>query len=327
MAWDFCWLFGGLALLYFGAEWLVKGSSEIALRLGLSPLVVALTVVAFGTSSPELLVSLQANLKEPPQGDIALGNIVGSNICNLALILGAGALVRPIVINAQIIKREMPVLISVAILFVVFLWDNSISRWEGGVLFAGIILYVWSSFRQAALEPETGQFEEFEAEELEAVREAGASRILFDLVLIVLGIGALVYGADRLVESGVSIAERFGVPEAIIALTLVAFGTSLPELATSVVASLRRQGDIITGNAIGSCIFNILAVAGFVALVAPLDGAGLHRGDLWVMLGVTCLIVPFMTSRMRLSRFEGGILLCGYLGYCSYLWMRGTGRI
>ena len=144
----------GLAFLYYGAEWLVKGSAEIALRLGISPLVVGLTVVAFGTSAPELLVSVQANLETPPKGDIALGNIVGSNICNIALILGAGALVRPIVVHAQIIRREVPILLVISIVFVAMLWNGSISRWEGGILFAGIIIYVWVSIRQARKEPE-----------------------------------------------------------------------------------------------------------------------------------------------------------------------------
>ena len=322
---DCGWLIVGFVLLYFGAEWLVKGSSEIALKIGLTPLVVALTVVAFGTSAPELLVSLQASLRD--QGDIALGNIVGSNICNIALILGAGAVVRPFVIHAQIIKREMPVLLVISVVFVVFLWDGKVERWEGAVLFTGIIVYIWASFRQAKREVFTEQFEEFEAEEVEAARKAGAGRVMLDVGLIVLGLAALIFGADRLVVSGVSIAERFGVPEAIIALTLVAFGTSLPELATAVVASIRNQGDIISGNAIGSCIFNILAVVGLVALIAPLSATGMTRIDLWVMLGLSFLIVPFMWSRMRLSRLEGVILLAGYLGYCGYLAARGAGRV
>ncbi|NNC90371.1 MAG: calcium/sodium antiporter [Akkermansiaceae bacterium] len=321
LVWDFGWLVAGFVLLYFGAEWLVKGSSEIALKLGLSPLVVALTVVAFGTSAPELLVSVQAGLRD--QGDIALGNVVGSNICNIALILGAGALVRPVVIHAQIIKREMPVLLAISIVFVWFLWDGRVQRWEGGVLFAGIIAYVWASFHAAKREPHPEQFEAFEAEELQAIRKGGAGRLVLDVALIVAGLAALIFGADRLVVSGVSLAERFGVPEAIIALTLVAFGTSLPELATALVASVRNQGDIISGNAIGSCIFNILAVVGLASLVTPLVARDLNRIDLWVMLGLTFLIIPFMWSRMRLSRAEGAILLAGYLGYCGYLVARG----
>ncbi|NNM28298.1 MAG: calcium/sodium antiporter [Akkermansiaceae bacterium] len=321
LVWDFGWLVAGFVLLYFGAEWLVKGSSEIALKLGLSPLVVALTVVAFGTSAPELLVSVQAGLRD--QGDIALGNVVGSNICNIALILGAGALVRPVVIHAQIIKREMPVLLAISIVFVWFLWDGRVERWEGGVLFAGIIAYVWASFHAAKREPHPEQFEAFEAEELQAIRKGGAGRLVLDVALIVAGLAALIFGADRLVVSGVSLAERFGVPEAIIALTLVAFGTSLPELATALVASVRNQGDIISGNAIGSCIFNILAVVGLASLVTPLVARDLNRIDLWVMLGLTFLIIPFMWSRMRLSRAEGAILLAGYLGYCGYLVARG----
>ena len=317
------WLVLGLTLLYFGAEWLVKGSSEMALRLGISPLVVGLTVVAFGTSAPELLVSLQANLKTPPQGDIALGNVVGSNICNIALILGVGAILRPIVVNMQVVRREMPILLLSSIVFVAMLWDGTIVRWEGALLVLGIVIYVVSSIRMAKHEPVTGQFDEMSADELAAIAKGGVGRIFYDVALVCVGLAVLVYGADRMVESGVALARIFSVPPAIIALTLVAFGTSLPELATSVVASLKNQGDIITGNAVGSCIFNILAVIGITSVVAPLGASELNRIDLWVMLGLTVLIIPILATGRRLSRGEGVILLVGYVSYCGYLVQRG----
>ena len=316
---NFGWLSLGLLLLYFGAEWLVKGSSEIALKIGISPLVVGLTVVAFGTSAPELLVSLKANLKTPPQGDIALGNIVGSNICNIGLILGVGALIRPITVHAQILKREMPLLLVASVVFVAMLWDRSIARWEGGILAAGIVIYVVASIRMARKEPHAEIFEEFSEEEVKEIEKAGAGRILLDALLIVVGLATLIYGADRMVVSGEALARIFGVPEAIIALTLIAFGTSLPELATSIVASIKNQGDIITGNAIGSCMFNLLAVIGIAALVLPLNASELKPSDLWVMLGVTVIVFPFLASGRGLSRAEGAVLLTGYLGYCSWL--------
>ncbi len=316
----------GLVLLYFGAEWLVKGSAEIAYRVGISPLVVGLTVVAFGTSAPELLVSIQANLQDPPEADIALGNIIGSNICNIALILGIGALVRPIVVHAQIIKREMPILLVATVVFVGMLWDGVVSRLEGGVLVVGIVIYVVASVRMAKKEPETAEFEEASVEEIEKVRTSGSGRVVFDVLLILVGLAALVFGADLLVGSGVFLAEAFGVPSAIIGLTLVAFGTSLPELATSIVASVRKQGDIITGNAIGSCIFNILCVIGIAAMIFPLNAQNVDRIDLWVMLGVTVLIIPLLATRMRISRGEGALLVLAYVGYTAYLvFGRGVG--
>lgn len=317
---NFGWMIFGMALLYFGAEWLVTGSSELALRFGISPLVVGLTIVAFGTSAPELLVGIQANLKDPPQGDLALGNVVGSNIYNIALILGVGALIRPIVIHAQIIKRELPILLVASVVFVAMLWDGEVTRWEGVVLTLGIVGYVVMSLRLAKVEPDQVQFEEFEEEDLARAKKPG--RLKVDLFLILFGLAALIYGADRLVGSGMALAQIYGVPEAIIALSLFALGTSLPELATSIVASLKNQGDIITGNAVGSCIFNILAVVGITALVAPINSNEVRKEDLWVMIGVAAVIMPFMWTRKSLSRFEGGLLVAGSIAYTLYLGVR-----
>ncbi|MCP5535284.1 MAG: calcium/sodium antiporter [Akkermansiaceae bacterium] len=323
----FLWLTGGLVCLYYGAEWLVKGASEIALRLGISPLVVGLTVVAFGTSMPELLVCLKANSPEviaTPAGwfgfqieasqespDMALGNIVGSNIFNIALILGVAALIRPVVIHSQLILRELPILLVSSIVFAVMMMDKHLSRWEGGVLFVGILVYIAASVRLSKNSRHivgADEFEEFEKKEIEQAKKGGL-RILTDLGFILLGIVTLVVGADWLVDHGEKIAEWFGVPDVIISLTLFALGTSLPELATSVVAALKRQGDIITGNAIGSCIFNLLAVIGITAGVKPINGDAISWIDLGVMLGLTVIIIPLMWSRMRLSRIEGGLLV------------------
>ncbi|WP_435895332.1 calcium/sodium antiporter [Oceaniferula spumae] len=326
----FIWLVAGLTLLYFGAEWLVKGASEIALRLGISPLVVGLTVVAFGTSMPELLVCIKANSPEliaapagwlgidvppdAPSPDMAFGNIVGSNIFNIALILGVAALIRPIVIHSQLIRRELPILIVASLAFVGMMADMTLSRWEGGLLALGVVVYVIMSVRLAKSEKDTLQFEE-STEVVLKQAEQGGGRLVIDLLLILVGIIALVFGADWLVDHGESVARVFGVPEVIISLTLFALGTSLPELATSVVASIKRQGDIITGNAIGSCIFNLLAVMGVTASVKPLMAEKIAWMDLWVMLGLAVLIMPFMWSRMSLSRIEGALLTTVAVGY------------
>jgi len=324
----FLWLTGGLALLYFGADWLCDGASRIALRFGISPLVVGLTVVAFGTSMPELLVCLKANSPElmatpagwlginlsPGEGssDIALGNIVGSNIFNVALILGVAALIRPVVIHSQLIRREMPILIGCSALFVWMMMDMRIQRWEGLILITGILLYVVSSVVSAKRATHTADFDEkFDAEK----EDSKGGGMLKDVGFIFLGVAALVLGAHLLVEHGESLALIFGVPEVIISLTLFALGTSLPELATTVVASIKKQGDIITGNAVGSCIFNLMAVMGVTAGVEPLVGKGISWIDLGVMMGVTILIMPFMWTNMRLERREGAVLVTVAVAY------------
>lgn len=316
------WVILGLVLLYYGAEWLVKGSGELALRVGISPLVVGLTVVAFGTSAPELLVSVSANMKTPPQGDIALGNVVGSNICNLALVLGIAALIRPFSIHKQVLKREMPILLVATGAFVVMLLDGNIARWEGAVLALGVVLYTVSSIWRGKKGEEVDIDIDLSEEEIAALKSGGKALLLKDLAFIVIGLAALVYGADRLVLGGSNIAAALGVPAAVIALTLVAFGTSLPEVATVVVAALKGEGDLVVGNAVGSCIFNLLAVIGITATIAPLASGSLQMVDLMVMSGVTLLLFPFMLTRVALSRMEGGILVGGYLVYVVWLFFR-----
>lgn len=306
----FLWILGGLAALYFGAEWLVNGASSIAIRIGISPLVVGLTVVAFGTSAPELLVSLQANMSGQP--DVALGNVIGSNICNIALILGIAAAMRPVVIHLQLIKREMPILIVTSLVFVAMLWDKRIERWEGAILVTGIIIYVIASIIQARRESSAGDFEDFSKSEAGGMQHSGAKLMTKNIVLIILGLVTLKYGSEWLVVHGSEVAKALGVSEAIIALFLFAFGTSLPELATSIIAVRKGQGDIVTGNAIGSCIFNILTVIGITAVVMPIQEQNIAFIDKGVMLGLTIAITLFMWTRMALNRIEGFLLLLGY---------------
>jgi len=318
---DCLWLITGLALLYFGGEWLVKGAREISLMMGISPLVVGLTVVAFGTSAPELLVSLQANLLDPPKGDMALGNVVGSNICNIALILGIGAAIRPMSVHRQVIKREMPFLLVISVVFILLLLDGQIQQVEGLCLFAAVIAYTALSLREArraglgeqAVTSESGE---------EGIKSSKMGTFA-NIGLLLAGIGALVVGADRLVLGGSNIARHFNVPEATIALTIVAFGTSLPELATSIVAAVRRQGDIILGNAVGSCIFNILCVVGLTSSISPLSRTSeLRNWDLGVMLAFTLIVFPFVWRDRLLGRGQGVILLFGYASYVCYLGLR-----
>ena len=318
---DCLWLIIGLALLYFGGEWLVKGAREISLMMGISPLAVGLTVVAFGTSAPELLVSLQANLLDPPKGDIALGNVVGSNICNIALILGIGAAIRPMSVHRQVIKREMPFLLVISVVFILLLHDGQIHQIEGLCLFATVIAYTALSLREAR---RAGLGEQaVTSESGEEVAKSSNTRTFTNIGLLLAGIGALVIGADRLVLGGSNIARHFNVPEATIALTIVAFGTSLPELATSIVAAVRRQGDIILGNAVGSCIFNVLCVVGLTSSISPLSRTSeLRNWDLGVMLAFTLIVFPFVWRDRLLGRRQGVILLFGYASYVCYLGLR-----
>ena len=317
------WVLLGVTALYFGAEWLVKGSSKLALRVGISPLVVGLTVVAFGTSAPELLVSVSANLKDGG-GDIALGNVVGSNICNIALVLGLAALLRPFPVHGQVIRRDMPILLGATVVFVLMLLDGQVQRWEGAVLAGGVILYTVSSIISGRKEGGADDTSELELseEEIAAAKSGGLSKALFDFGLIVLGLGVLVIGTNRLLFGGSEIAVAFGVPPAVIALSLVAFGTSLPEVATVVVASLKGEGDLVTGNAVGSCIFNILAVVGITGCIASLSRDSLKMEDLWIMSGILVVSYVFMLTKRRFSRIEGGILLGAYLIYVIWLFLR-----
>ena len=318
---DCLWLIIGLALLYFGGEWLVKGAREISLMMGISPLAVGLTVVAFGTSAPELLVSLQANLLDPPKGDIALGNVVGSNICNIALILGIGAAIRPMSVHRQVIKREMPFLLVISVVFILLLRDGQIQQVEGFCLFAAVIAYTALSLREARRAGLGEQAVTSETEE--EVAKSSNTGTFANIGLLLAGIGALVIGADRLVLGGSNIARHFNVPEATIALTIVAFGTSLPELATSIVAAIRRQGDIILGNAVGSCIFNVLCVVGLTSSISPLSRTSeLRNWDLGVMLAFTLIVFPFVWRDRLLGRRQGVILLFGYTSYVCYLGLR-----
>lgn len=303
----------GIVLLLAGAEGLVRGAASLALRFGLTPLVVGLTVVAFGTSSPELVVSIKAALTG--DGGFAIGNVVGSNVANLALIVGISAAFSPMAIQRSLVKWDLPVMLGSAILLVAFLLDGSLERWEGGVLFVGILIYVVQSIRGSkkeslgllAVKPE-------EAKDIPSDESAPVGRLL---LLTVGGLALLLFGANLLLEGAIASAEALGISEAVIGLTIVAVGTSIPELATTIVAALRKQGDIALGNAIGSNVFNTFGVLGPAALVEPMTREGVGDDILLIMLGVSALTFGLLWSGMRTRRWEGFLLLTIY---AAYLW-------
>lgn len=301
----------GIGLLYAGAEGLVRGGASVAARLGLTPLVIGLTVVAFGTSMPEMVVSVDAALAG--SGAIALGNVVGSNIGNIALILGLSALVAPLAIHVQIIRKDLPLLVLVSVALVLLLANGVLGRGEGALLVLGLLVYTGWSVHLARKESADL------SREMDAEVPAVSGSVLRDVVFLAGGLGLLVAGARLLVTGAVTLAEAAGLSEAVIGLTIVAVGTSLPELATSVLAAWRGKGDLAVGNVVGSNLFNILGILGVSAFVHPLSQGGIRLVDLLVMVGTAILLLPLMRSGYRISRWEGGLLLGGYVVYTTYL--------
>lgn len=314
-------LFGlGFVMLVMGAEWLVRGASRLAAASGVSALVIGLTVVAFGTSAPELAVSVRSAFTGQP--DIALGNVVGSNIFNILFILGLAALIAPLVVSQQLIRLDVPLMVGASLLLYLLALDGRIGRLDGLLLFAGILAYTVFSIVKSRRESAQVKAEYEESLGEEASREAGASAVLVNLGLIVAGLVLLVFGARWLVDGAVAIALFFGISELIIALTIVAGGTSLPEVAASVVASLRGERDIAVGNAIGSNLFNVLAVLGVTGLVSPTGvqvSAAALSFDIPVMIAVAVACLPIFFTGHRIDRWEGGLFLGYYLAYTAYL--------
>ena len=270
-----------LVVLYFGADFLVKGSASLAVRFGISPLVVGLTVVAFGTSAPELLVSVQSALEGNP--GIAVGNVMGSNIFNVCAILGISAMICPLRVNPRLIRLDAPVMLVATLLFVGIFRNGSFGRWAGILFFAGICAYtIYCVYKAKRGEVVEGD------EEIKPTKSW-----MLDVVLVIVGLALLVWGSGLLVDNAVIIAKALGWSEAVIGLTIVAAGTSMPELATSVVAALKKRTDIAIGNVIGSNIFNLLAVLGLTATIAPVETNQINWTDMLVMLGTSLLLLPF----------------------------------
>ncbi|NOK59914.1 MAG: calcium/sodium antiporter [Chloroflexi bacterium AL-W] len=306
----------GLVLLIVGAELLVRGASRLAQIVGISPLIVGLTVVAFGTSSPELAVSTQSALAG--QADIALGNVVGSNIFNVLVILGACALIMPLVINQQLVRLDVPLMIGIAGLLWLLALDGRIGRLDGLLLFTGIIAYIVFAIRQSRRENAEVRAEY--DQEFGTQTETGAKYLVIQVIYVVVGLVLLVLGARWLVDSAVSIAQVLGVSELMIGLTIVAAGTSMPEVATSIVATIRGERDIAVGNVIGSNIFNMLAILGITGLIAPIEVAPIAlQVDIPIMIAVALMCFPIFFTGMQIARWEGGLFVGAYLLYTSYL--------
>ncbi len=304
-------LSAGIGLLYLGGEGLVRGGVGLGRKLGMSPLVIGLTIVSCGTSSPELAASLAAVLAGLPA--IAVGNVIGSNIANLALVLGLTALVWPLKSSPRVLGRDTMVMLGASLCLFVVVRDNLVSRYEGALLLAAMIGYVGLLLTR-------GRKERAIARDLERAVPTTRASALLSLVLILGGTGLLILGARLLVAGAVGIAEALGVSERVVGLTVVAFGTSLPELAASLVAAVRHHNEIVFGNLIGSNTFNILLILGTTAVVEPVAAPWAElRLDLMVMLGISVLGPLLLVSGDKLSRWEGGLLLVCYVGYVALL--------
>ena len=307
---------GGLAALVAGAELLVRGASRLALALGVSPLVVGLTVVAFGTSAPELAVGVVA--ATGGKADLAFGNVVGSNILNVFLVLGLSALVAPLVVARRLVRVDVPICIAASFLAAGLALDGRIGRGDGLLLAAGLVAYLGFTLRGARA---SGDARPVETPDAAAVPRTGAA-VLRDALLVVAGLALLVLGSEWLVTAATDTARAFGVPELVIGLTIVAIGTSLPEIVTSLVAAFRGQRDIAVGNAIGSNLFNLLGVLGISAAVAPhgVDVApAALRLDVPVMLAAAVACLPVFVSGHRIARSEGALFLVYYGAYLTWL--------
>lgn len=313
----------GFVLLTFGADLLVKGAGRLALLAGISPLVIGLTVVAFGTSAPEAAVSLQAALIG--KAGITVGNVVGSNIFNTFVVLGISAMITPLVVHVQVIRKEVPLLIAASFLLLLLSSDGTLSRLDGGILFTLIILYTWWSVRMSRKEPveaagEAGR--DAAASEVPELKHTGVKAVILSVVLVVAGVVLLVFGSNVLVNGAVAVAEALGVSDLVIGLTIVSVGTSLPELATSIMAGVRGERDIAVGNAVGSSLFNILAVLGLAGLAAP-DGVFIARStlsvDIPVMIFSALACLPVVLTGHKISRGEAAFFLVYYAVYITYI--------
>lgn len=304
MAMDYALAIGGFILLFLGGESLVRGAVGLAQKLGVSTLFIGVVVVGFGTSAPEFLVCLEAALRG--QDDLTIGNIVGSNIANIMLIIGVAGLVRPVMSRPSILRRDGMAMLIASILLVGLAVHGAIERFTGTVLLlllVAFLAYCARSERNGAAVYE------------EEVADIGAKpkSILLGLLTVALGVGLLVLGSNFLIDGATGIAREFGISDAVIGVTLVAVGTSLPELATVIVAALRNHGDVALGNVLGSNVFNVLGMLGLTALIEPLRiSPAFLQFDIWFMLSVSVLLLVFMTTGQRVTRSESGVLIVGY---------------
>jgi cation:H+ antiporter len=317
--WTFVALVVGLGALVMGAEYLVKGAASIATRLGIQPVIIGLTVVAFGTSAPELAVSVGAAFSGST--DLAFGNVVGSNIANILLILGASAVVSGLAVSQRIVRIDVPLLVGASVLALVLSLDNRLGRLDGAILFAGVVAYTGWLIRDAMRET-PAVLEEY-AESVDDLEEDIADLpVWMQVAFLVGGLVGLLIGSQLLVGSATDIATSLGISDLVIGLTVVSVGTSLPELATSMLAAFRGQRDIAVGNVVGSNLFNLLSVLGATALVAPsgipVSDASL-RFDFPIMLAATIVLAPVFWNGFEIKRWEGGVFLAFYAVFVTYL--------
>jgi cation:H+ antiporter len=309
----------GLAALITGAELLVRGGSRLAARLGIAPIVVGVTVVSLGTSTPELAIGVQSALQD--DGTLALGNIAGTNTVNLLLILGLSALIRPLAMKTETLRFDLPVMSAAALLLLVMAWDGVLSRTEGVIMILGAALYagwivVWTCRESQAVK------DEYEHELGVPSPQRTRRAVAVNVTLLVAGIVVIVVGADLLVDGAVQIAQTFGVSDAVIGLTIVAVGTSAPELVTTMVSTVKDDRDIAIGNILGSSVYNILLILGVTAVVAPRGAIvepDLARIDIPVMVAATIVCIPVFITGRRVSRLEGGAFVASYLVYLMSL--------
>ncbi|AHY41771.1 sodium:calcium antiporter [Stutzerimonas decontaminans] len=323
----FAYLIAGLVLLVAGAEVLVRGAAKLAAQFGISPLVIGLTVVAFGTSAPETAVSVQAAFNG--SGDIAIGNVLGSNIANVLLILGMTALVAPLVVSRQLIRLDVPIMIGASLVTFGLAWDGELSRIDGALLFTAVVVYtlflVISSRRESKA---AGADDEF-AKEFGLDEPAKPHAALINAGLVIAGLVLLVVGSNFLVEGAVALARALGLSELVIGLTVIAIGTSLPELATSIMAAFRGERDIAVGNIVGSNLFNLLCVLGLASLVSPQAisvSPNALAFDFPVMIAVAVACLPIFFAGYSINRWEGALFVAYYVAYTLYLVLTSTGR-
>ena len=303
---------GGFVLLLFGAEYLVRGAVSLARRLNVSPMVIGMTIVAYGTTSPELVVSLQAAIEDLP--GISIGNVVGSNIANILLILGVSTVIFPIVVKPKELYRDASVMLGSAVLFAALAWSGTIERWQGALMVAALISF---SIFALVSERRKGRARSTADELAEEFKEV-PQPVWLAVLSIVGGLAAVIAGAKILVAAAIVTARLFGVGEEVIGLTIVAVGTSLPELATAIVAAYRRHSDVAIGNIMGANIYNLLAIIGLVATVKPLDvPPQILRFDLWFMLAVTVALLAFLLLQRGLRRWVGLLFVITFAAYTA----------
>jgi cation:H+ antiporter len=315
----FVYFIVGLALLVIGAELLVRGASRLALAVGVSPLVIGLTVVAYGTSAPEVAVSVSAAFGG--QADIAVGNVVGSNIFNVLFILGVSALIVPLVVNRQIIRQEVPIMIGVSSLFIALGWDGRIGPFEAALFLVLLLAYTTFLVVQSRREIKAGSVGQ--SGEVPLAADGWASSRLMQVGMVIAGLVCLVAGARLLVSASVAFAQALGVSDLVIGLTIVAAGTSLPEVATSITAAIKGERDIAVGNVIGSNTFNILGALGLSGVAAGTGGLGVAPSvmafDIWVMLATAVACIPIFLTGREIARWEGAVFVAYYVFYVTYL--------